>query len=235
MTHILENQLQGVVEEVDKERTFKEVSESTLWEQSTNLAASERRSTETERARVTTKKRVADLEGKLGDAEEKLAHAEGAISAKDKEIATLMIVVVLSQDKFYNMGFVDVENSSEPIMLDSRCYGFEEGLMATVNALGLPEDSPFKHLDQIPLLEHLHSPLKHTPAPNEKEDSLSMRELVEEIDSHTEVIDLNISTHLGTAEGQEPPTPLLNPDLFVDIAFCTHYDSGPYSLMMLKF
>lgn len=84
------------MEEVDKERTFKEVSESTLWEQSTNLAASERRSTETERARVATEKRVADLEGKLGDAEEKLAQAEGAISAKDKEIATLMIVVVLS-------------------------------------------------------------------------------------------------------------------------------------------
>ena len=39
---------------------------------------------------------MADLEGKLGDAEEKLAQAEGAISAKDKEIATLMIVVVLS-------------------------------------------------------------------------------------------------------------------------------------------
>ena len=84
------------MEEVDKERTFKEVSESTLWEQSTNLAASERRSTETERAHVATKKRVADLEGKLGDAEEKLAQVEGAISAKDKEIATLMIVVVLS-------------------------------------------------------------------------------------------------------------------------------------------
>ena len=133
------------------------------------------------------------------------------------------------------MGFVDVENSSEPIMLDSRCYGFEEGLMATVNALGLLEDSPFKDLDQIPLPEHLHSPLKHTPALNEKEDSLSMRKLVEEIDSHTEVIDLNISTHLGTAEGQKPPTPLLNPDPFVDIAFCTHCDLGPYSLMMLKF
>ena len=84
------------MEEVDKERTFKEVSESTLWEQSTYLAASKRRSIETERARVATEKRVADLKGKLGYAEEKLAQAEGAISAKDKEIATLMIVVVLS-------------------------------------------------------------------------------------------------------------------------------------------
>ena len=29
-------------------------------------------------------------------------------------------------------------------MIESRCYGFRESLMATVNALGLLEDSPFK-------------------------------------------------------------------------------------------
>ena len=29
-------------------------------------------------------------------------------------------------------------------MIESRCYGFREGLMAVVNALGLLEDSPFK-------------------------------------------------------------------------------------------
>lgn len=84
------------MEEVDKERTLKEVFESTLWEKSAGLVASEQRSAETERACVATEKRVADLEGKLGDAEEKLTQAEGTISAKDKEIATLMIVMVLS-------------------------------------------------------------------------------------------------------------------------------------------
>ena len=45
------------------------------------------------------------------------------------------------------MGFADVENSNEPIMLDSLHYGFGEGLMAAVNTLGLLEDSPFKDLD----------------------------------------------------------------------------------------
>lgn len=99
------------------------------------------------------------------------------------------------------MGFVDIENSNEPIMLDSLRYGFGEGLMAAVNALGLSEDSPFKDPDQIPLPKHLHPPLEHTSTLNEKEDSLSKRKMVEEMDSYIEVIDLDIPTHLGTAEG----------------------------------
>ena len=31
----------------------------------------------------------------------------------------LKVAMAQSEDKFYNMGFADVENSSEPIMLES--------------------------------------------------------------------------------------------------------------------
>lgn len=141
------------------------------------------------------------MEGKLGDAEVRLAQAESVISARDKEIADLKIVVVQSDDKFYNMGFANAENFNEPIMLKSQCYGFREGWMATMNALGLPEDSPFKDLKQIPLLEPSHPPPVQNSGQNEEENSLSMREFVEEIDSYTEVIDLDIPSNPSTAKG----------------------------------
>lgn len=72
------------------------------------------------------------------------------ILARDKEVADLRIVVGQSETKFYNMGFVDAENSSEPIMLESRCCGFEEGWMISLNTLSLLEDSPFRDPDQVP-------------------------------------------------------------------------------------
>ena len=39
MTYILEGRLKGVVEEANKERASKEVSKSTLWEQTNDLVA----------------------------------------------------------------------------------------------------------------------------------------------------------------------------------------------------
>lgn len=127
MTHILEGQLKGAVEEADKERALKEVSESTLREQVADLAIAKRRSMEAERARAAADKRVADLEGKLGDAKVKLAQAESFISARHKKITDLKVVVVQSKDKFHNMGFTNAENFSEPIMLESQHYEFGEG------------------------------------------------------------------------------------------------------------
>ena len=72
MTHILEGQHKGAMEEADKEKALKEVSESTFREQTAELAIAKRQSVEVERAHVATKKRVADLEGQLGEVEVKL-------------------------------------------------------------------------------------------------------------------------------------------------------------------
>lgn len=74
---------------------------------------------EAERARVTSKKREANLEGKLGEAEVKLAQAESIISVRDRGIADLKVAMTQSKEKYYNMGFTDAENSSEPIMFES--------------------------------------------------------------------------------------------------------------------
>lgn len=56
--------------------------------------------------------------------------------------------------------------------------------MATVNALGLPKESAFRDTEKVPYPEELLRPPVQTTTQNEEEDSLSTRELVEEINSH---------------------------------------------------
>lgn len=76
-----------------------------------------------------------------------LAEVESLISARDKEVIDLKVALEESEDKFYDMGFADAESWSEPVMFQSWRYGFGEGWMATVNALGIPEESPFRILE----------------------------------------------------------------------------------------
>ena len=107
---------------------------------------------------------MADLEGKLGEVEVKLAQAESIISVMDKEIADLKVAVTQSKEKFYNMGFTNAKNSSEPVMFESWRYGFGEGWMTAVNALDLPENSPSRDPEQMPLPEFLpHPPIQNRP------------------------------------------------------------------------
>ena len=124
---MLVGRLKGAVEEAEKERALKEVSEATLRDQVTTLTVAKKRAAKAEKARAATKKRAADLEGKLGDAKVKLTQAESIVSTKDKEVADLKVALVQSEDKFYNMGFANTENSSEPIMLESQRYEFGKG------------------------------------------------------------------------------------------------------------
>ena len=101
---------------------------------------------------------MADLEGKLGEVEVKFAQAESVILVWDKEIVDLKIAVTQSEQKFYNMGFIDVENSNEAVMFESQCYRFREGWIAILNALHLPKNSPFRDPEQIPLPKPLPCP-----------------------------------------------------------------------------
>ena len=51
---------------------------------------------------------------------------------------------------WYNIGFVDTMNLVEPIIYQSRRYGFDKGWMAALQVMGVPDDSPLKNPDQIP-------------------------------------------------------------------------------------
>ena len=52
----------------------------------------------------------------------------------------------------YNEGFADAENSVELIVNEAWRLGFEDGWLDALQALGVPEDSPFRDPSQIPFL-----------------------------------------------------------------------------------
>lgn len=80
---------------------------------------------------------------KLEEIELKLAKAESLNLTKDKEIVELKIALEVNENKWYNAGFVDAKNSAELVMFQSKWYGFSEGWMAALLAMGVPKDSPF--------------------------------------------------------------------------------------------
>lgn len=78
-----------------------------------------------------------------------------------------------------------------------------KGWMAVVLAMRIPEDSPFKDADQIPYPEP--PPLAQNPIDADEEDTPSMWELVQEIDSHAELIDLEITSDPNTVQSTVQP------------------------------
>jgi len=100
------------------------------------------------------------------------------------------------ETKWYNEGFADAKNSIEPIVHQAQSHGFGEGWLAAFQAIGVPEDSPLRNLEQIPY--SAPPPLVQSQADAvDEEDTPSMRELVRAIDSH---VDLEASSNLNTAE-----------------------------------
>ena len=64
-------------------------------------------------------------------------------------------------------------------------------------------NSPLRNLGQIPILEP-HPPVQNPTGIEEEEDTPSMRELVQEIDSHVELVDLEITNNLNVAPNLAP-------------------------------
>ena len=111
------------------------------------------------------------------------------------------------------MGFNDAKNSAEPFMFKNRKYGFGEGWLATVMAIGIPKDSPLKNPNQISYLEP-PLPTNQDPTKAEDEDTPNMRELVQAIDSHFELIDLEITSNpsvVPTTAQPQPKDPNIQP------------------------
>ena len=83
----------------------------------------------------------------LGQAEQtdvKLAEAISLNMAQAEELADLRAALGAYEDKWYNEGFTDIENSVEPVVTQARKVGFESGWFVTLQALRVPEDSPLR-------------------------------------------------------------------------------------------
>ena len=81
---------------------------------------------------------------------------------------------------------------------------FEEGWMAALQALKVPEDSPLMDPSQMPF-PSLSLAFQNPLAPINEEETTSMRELVDQIDSHVELVDMEVSNNpsVGDQSGKD--------------------------------
>jgi len=139
----------------------------------------------------------------------KLAEAISLNTSNAEELADLRAALTECEQKWYNEGFADAEQSAEPVVTQARKLGFEAGWYAALHALGVAEDSHLRDPCQIPFPRDAiaaHDP----PVTVDEEETASMRELVEQIDAHAEPEDME-ATSIPTVQdllGEESCYPL---------------------------
>ena len=159
----------------------------------------EKKAATSEKAKALAEKRSTKLEMKLGKTELKLIEAESLNLAQVDELADLKAALEACENKWYNEGFADVENSVEPVVCEARKFGFEEGWLAALQAMGALEDSPLRNPTQIPFPNPSPAVQNLTDAVDE-EETPSMRELMQVIDSHVELVDLEVTNNLRAGD-----------------------------------
>ena len=117
--------------------------------------ATKKRARASEKARILLEQRLTKMDVKLGGIDLKLAETESQNLAQVNEIVDLKAALEACEDEWYNVGFLDAENSVGPIVYQARRHRFEEGWMAAFQVMGVPTDSPLRNPEHIPFPEPL--------------------------------------------------------------------------------
>ena len=200
MAHILAGRAKDLVEEVDREREARETAAKTVKEKLKAIDFAKKKAAAAEKNRDLAEKRCAELLAKQNETNVKLAQAISLNTAQAKELANLRAILEGCEEKWYNEGFVDAENSAEPVMNQARRLGFEAGWFAALQVLGVPEDSPLRDPSQIPFPSSV-TVVQDPSVPIEEEETATMRELVEQIVAHSEPDEME-ATNILNAQDQ---------------------------------
>ena len=111
--------MKELAEDVEHEKALKDVVEAASKERVKIAAIAEKKAAASEKAKALAEKRLADLEAKVGETELKLAEVESLNSTWAEELADLRAALEGCESKWYNEGFVDVENSVEPVISEA--------------------------------------------------------------------------------------------------------------------
>ena len=131
----------------------------------------EKKARDVEKARALAKQGLAEAGKKLGEIELKLVKTESLSQAQATEIAQLKAALVAAEDKWYKAGFLDPENSVQPIIYQLWCNGFSEGWVAALQAMGFPDDSPLRNPKQIPYPKPSPPPIQNPTDAEEEGDT----------------------------------------------------------------
>ena len=116
LVHVIEDQLKEAVEDADQERALKDVAIATAKDKGKAAKAIEKRAQVSKKARILGEQRLTEIDVKLGGTKLKLTKAESLNLAQADEVVNLKVALETCEDKWYNEGFVDAENSVEPIV-----------------------------------------------------------------------------------------------------------------------
>ena len=204
--------MKDLSEEVGREITSKEKVVEAVKEKIKIVESAEKRAAATEKSWASTKKKSAELVVQQNETEMKLAETASLNSTLSEEVADLRAALEACENKWYDEGFADAEKSVESVVMQAQQLSFREGWMAALQALGVPEDSSPRDPDQITV--PVSVPAAQNPAsPNENEETDSLRELVEQIDAHVEMIGAEVTSDPPTEGPQgedahsQPPGP----------------------------
>ena len=209
LTHILDERLKELVEDVEKEKALKDVAENMTKEKGKAVDVAEKRAQAAKKEWLVAEKKLAKVEAKLRGKKLKLTKAESLTFAQAEEIADLKAALDAFEEKGYNLGFADAENSVEPVVHEARTHGFNEGWLAALQAMGVMEDYPIKNPEQIPYPAPV-PPVQSLANPADEEETLSMRELVHAIDTHVEMVDLEVTSNLYAAKEEQGQSPVVD-------------------------
>ena len=127
MAYILDGWLKELSEDAGWEKAAREAAVKTAKDKIKVVDTAEKRAATAEKAKVLAEKRSAELEAKQNEADLKLAKAVSLNTAQVEELANQRVALEACENKWYNEGFADAENSAESVVNEAQKLGFKDG------------------------------------------------------------------------------------------------------------
>ena len=108
--------MKELAEDAEREKALKDVAKAGTKEKTKAVAIVEKKAAASEKTKVLVEKRSLELKGRLGETELKLVEAVSLNTAQATELADLKAALEANENKWYNEGIANVENSAEPII-----------------------------------------------------------------------------------------------------------------------
>lgn len=143
----MDGRAKELAKEADWEKEARETATKTIKEKIKAAETIEEKAVAAEKNRALAKKRFTELLAKQNKTNVKLAEVISLNTAQAEELADLKAALEAYEEKWYNEGFAEAENSTEPVVNQAQRLGFEAGWFVALQILGVPEDSPLRDPD----------------------------------------------------------------------------------------